>query len=365
MRYLLLITTVALNFVGCTDLDHDNALTQNQLTAQLSDVARWVNPKSVLAKVGNRDNIVNKVSRPFWEKTRFNPDYETKALSSDEWYYRFTVVDAPPNTTALSVADGHWLHPETIRWEITEKFLIGWRAHAVVPGSEDENFDAQDYKGAPVAVFPILEHFDINLSYDAITLEPTNVLAENMDDRQWQKREFFRVDWSQNVAHEKWRTDPYAGRLGAKTLDVDTAHAVANNNPAAPRHYRFEQDYLEVTTRQAVTTDLMALLGYYGEAFGGDGAAPVVSARHSFKKKVKTNYETLHYPNSLALRGFDGQEVRDDKGFSKMIPLWEKFGFYRSSWSGRQTWDKEKGSTESGKQYNITRFNKTTISVIS
>jgi hypothetical protein len=39
------------------------------------------------------------------------------------------------------------------------------------------------------------------------------------------------------------------------------------------------------------------------------------------------------------------------------MPIWEKFGFYRAAFNGQQTWNAQRGSVESGKNYNITRFN--------
>ncbi|MBM4352357.1 MAG: hypothetical protein FJ109_00955, partial [Deltaproteobacteria bacterium] len=52
------------------------------------------------------------------------------------------------------------------------------------------------FKGAPLAVYPIEDHFDLKYDYNTGTGEPTNVLEENSSDRYWYEREFVRVDWS-------------------------------------------------------------------------------------------------------------------------------------------------------------------------
>lgn len=307
----------------------------------------------------NRNGDITRVVDPYWDKAYINPSWE-KGLLSPEWYYRMTVVDTPTNTTAASIGDGHWLHPETIRWEITEKFLIGWRAHAAVPGSEGElkNGAGAEYRGAPVAVFRISKHFDIARQYDPVTTEKTNVIQENDVDRVWDKRRFVRVDWSKNLANDIRRQDAYPWVWGSEDLERDNAYVVSQNEPANPKRFRFEDAYFEVTTRQGVKIDIMSYTGGYGEAYRFDSAAPVVDIRMSFMKKpLSSDYEPLHYPDYVTQVDASGQEIRDSNRFSKKMPIWEKFGFYRAAFSGRQNWDLRRGSVESNKNYNITRFN--------
>lgn len=347
MKRILSFAFMTMLAAGCTEIN---------APAQQYNPAPWV-PKAALGEVGS--HYLSRVVSPFWEKSFFNPDYETQALSRAEWYYRMTVVDTPPNTTALSIGDGHWLHPETIKWEVTEKFLIGRRAYASVPGAEGESeeVNSENYRGVPVVAFPISEHFDIIRSYDTSTLEPTNVVKENTFDRLWHERKFFRIDWSKNVANQLQRTDPGAEYLGGRNLDADTTYAVSNNDPADPNHYRFEENYAEITTRQGVTADFLAYIGRYGEGFKYDPTSPMINVRHSFFKKPATNYEPLHYPDHVYLKDSSGEEVRDDSGRTKTVPIWDRFGFYRTSFSGRQTWDEKRGSVDSGRNLNITRFN--------
>lgn len=271
---------------------------------------------------------------PVLDKSAFNPNWE-KGLLSPEWYYRMTVVDTAPDSKALSVGDGHWLHPETIRFEITENFLIGYRSHASVPGTDAES---DNYKGAPVVAFKILSHYDIDYNYDPMTATHGRALQKNKTNRSWYKRRFFDVDFSKNVAHDIKRQDEASWVWGSDEIQRDNAYAIGQNDPSNPKRSRFElkDGYFEITTRQGVKVDIYKYYGLYGEPFQMDGAAPVVDLRFSFlRKPPKNNYQSLNYTDNL----------------------FDKFGFYRVAFTGQQKWDPQRGSLESNKNYNITRFN--------
>ena len=51
--------------------------------------------------------------------------------------------------------------------------------------------------GQPLAVYPIVSHFDVIRSYNPSTGKQSNVLVENTTDRPWYDRDFIRVNWSQ------------------------------------------------------------------------------------------------------------------------------------------------------------------------
>lgn len=54
------------------------------------------------------------------------------------------------------------------------------------------------YRGAPLASFPVVKHFDVQFSYNPSTGEKTNVKMENSSDRFWYEREYVRVSWGDN-----------------------------------------------------------------------------------------------------------------------------------------------------------------------
>ncbi|MEI6805048.1 MAG: hypothetical protein WCK49_00905 [Myxococcaceae bacterium] len=286
----------------------------------------------IFSSCTSRNSSINRVVDPYLDKSSINPNWE-KGLLSPEWYYRMTVVDTAPDSKALSVGDGHWLHPETIRFEITENYLIGYRSQASVPGTDAES---DNYKGAPVVAFKINSHFDISRNYDPMTSARGNLLQENKTDRSWYKRRFFKVDFSKNLAQELKRQDEGSWMWGSGNIQRDNSFAIGQNEPANPKRSRFEDGYFEITTRQGVKADIYQYYGLYGEPFQMDSAAPIIDIRFSFMRKPeKSNYQPLNYTDNL----------------------FDKFGFYRVAFSGQQKWDPKRGSLETNKNYNITRFN--------
>jgi hypothetical protein len=299
-----------------------------------------------------RNEDINRVVNPYWSKAYFDND--------DEWYLRSTVVDAPPEHGWISIADGDWLMLEKVRWEITAGDLIAWRTYAAAPGAEQENQPgAEDvYKGPPVAVFSITDHFDIRREFDPTTGEESNVISENRD-RLWYDRAFIRVDWSVNkVSTFKYHLgldEPgYCGGpclgTGQQRFMVQAAQA-----PADPKRWRFEKNYFEITTRHEVAPDILGLVGYYGVAMAGDVSSAIVDVRHAFMKVPKSDYVARAMPASVALEDADGNEVRDERGFVKRIPINDRFGFFGSL--GRNTFDANRGMITSGQVHNASLFN--------
>ena len=155
---------------------------------------------AALVGCSQRNPDINRVEiQPYWSKADFDP--------RDSWYTTTTVIEAGPNSGRWGgPGETEFLVTERLRWEITETQLIGWRDYAAAIGSEQDSHAGGDeqFKGAPVAVFPIVSHFDIRRTYDALTGEEGNEIVENETDRVWYEREFFRVDWSRNEAASLW-----------------------------------------------------------------------------------------------------------------------------------------------------------------
>ncbi|HEY4219863.1 MAG TPA: hypothetical protein VGO62_00940, partial [Myxococcota bacterium] len=293
-----------------------------------------------------RNGTINRIVDPYWRKADFTKD--------NEWYVRTTVVDAPPEAPYISIADGDWLMLEKIRWEITETALIGWRSYAVVPGSDDDTYPGSDdvYKGEPVAVFRITDHFDIKQDFDPATGEKGNTIVENHD-RLWFDRAFMRVDWSVN------RVPTFKFHIFLN--QVRDTEVVAQNDIGDPKRYRFENDangnldYFEVTTRTQVEPDLYTYFGFYGVPYAYDPAGAVISMRHSFMKVPASDYQPLPMPPSVVLEDANGKEVRDSKGFAVRVPINDRFGYFGTL--GRQTFDQNRGIVSSGQIFNAARFN--------
>lgn len=127
------------------------------------------------------------------------------------FYMRQTVTDVPPTVNGLFV--GIATNMEKVRFEIQENYLVAYRSYEQIPGFDNEAGDVVNgetqwadgvaqgrepgaYKEAPIAMFPITGHFDIERSYNSATGEQTNVIGENYSDRPWYKRQYFRVAWN-------------------------------------------------------------------------------------------------------------------------------------------------------------------------
>lgn len=310
---------------------------------------------AVIAAVGActyRNEDLNRVVDPYWSKEYFSAD--------NEWYLRSTVVDAPPEHGWISIADGDWLMLEKIRWEITEKFLIGWRTYAEAPGSENELLPGANelYRGQAVAIYPIVDHFDIRRDFDASSGEQANTIGENRD-RLWFDRAFMRVDWASNqVSTLKFHINlDEPGYCGGPCIGTGQSRFLiqAAQDPGAPKRWRFEPDYFEITTRHEVAPDILGLVGYYGIALSGDFSSAIIDVRHSYMKVPKSDYVPLPMPPSVVLEDANGNEVRDAKGFAVKVPINDRFGYFGSL--GRNTFDANRGLLTSGQVFNASRFN--------
>lgn len=301
---------------------------------------------STASSCGDRKETINRVIDPYVRKSDFTPE--------NQWYYRTTVVDAPPESPWISIADGDWLMLERVRWEVTETQLIGWRDYPVVPGTELDQFPgAEDiYKGEPVAIFHITDHFDIRQDFDATSGELGNQIVENRD-RLWFDRAFFRVDWSTNMVPTfKWHIN---------LTQIFGSNVVQQNDPADPKRYRFDLDsngvldYFEFTTRSQVVPDLYQYFGFYGIPYAYDPAGALIDMRHSFMRVPPSDYVALPMPGTVVLEDADGNEVRDAKGLAVRVPINDRFGFFGSL--GRNTFDENRGMVSSGQIFNASRFN--------
>jgi hypothetical protein len=297
-----------------------------------------------VASCSQRNDDLNRVVDPYWEKSYFSPD--------ETWYYRATIVDGSPAGGMWgAIGEGHWLLLERCKWEVTEYMLICWRDYEASPGSESQQWEQGDelYKGAPVAMFPIYDHFDIVRTYNPATGEEGNVISENRFDRPWFDRAYMRVDWSRNLVPSI--------NFHLRLNQIADSFVVQPNDPGDPKRFRFNDDYFEVTTRSQFLPDLRGVFGWYGEGYLWDTTAQFIDLRHSFAKRDPANdhFEIVNMPGSVVLEDADGNEVRDENGFAQRELIRDRFGIY--STFGRTAWDPNRGITDFGRQFNATVFN--------
>lgn len=298
-----------------------------------------------LTGCSQRNGDIDRVVEPYWAKDYFDP--------ANVWYYRATVVDtAPGNAWSSMMANGHWGSVERLKWEVTERHLVGYRDYAAAPGTEEDQWEGADdvYDGQPVAIFPITGHFDVQRSYDSITGEESNQIVENVE-RPWFDRAYFRVDWARNLAS--------VYNFPIRLMQVSPAsYTVQPNDVGDPKRWRFDDDYFETVTRGTFEPDLYSYYGFYGPGYAFDTSASVLDLRHSFWREDATEeggFQPTPNPPSVVLENEDGSEVRGDDGMAVRVPVGDRFGFFSSM--GRNTWNPERGFTYSSKDWNATLFN--------
>jgi hypothetical protein len=286
---------------------------------------------------------------------RVQPGYVTKNdFLNSSWYYRRTVVDSPEDSAWATIGTGDLFTVERIRWVVQENLLVAYRDYEYVPGAETNvDLDNSQYRGAPLAAFVIQSHFDIAREYNASTLERTNVISENTSDRPWSEREYMRVDWSTN-------RNPALRQIIPTEVDNSFGQGsffVHEDDAANPYHARINpaDGYIDFVVNHVVYPDYQTCYQVFD--FQTNCGAGEVKVRHAFSKVDKTReaqYQPLWYPDSVALKDANGQEITDPAtGEVRREPIFDRFGFYRIE---RPSYDEERGLTESGRVDRILRF---------
>lgn len=290
------------------------------------------------------------------------PNALRKADFTGTWYYNATVIEAPP--TNATVYEGEYGELQKIKWVVTEDTLFAVRAYPFVYNQEDPqtpasphgNVDGSNtYEGQPLAAWRISSHFDIIRDYNPSTGEETNRIIESQE-RPWNQREYFRVDWSKNLApdYSGIGLDLFFGGVNVNELTYyvsdptspDALHVERADDKDADLGFTGgEMNFLDVTAQlivdpaqstfvideQGNTMTFPSCFLYYGTE---DCAAQKVKLRHSFAKMA---------PN-------DTYEKRKWDGLDQ-----NKFGFFTTSL--RHFWDRQYGDTYTGAKRFVERFN--------
>ncbi|MBM4280302.1 MAG: hypothetical protein FJ137_05935 [Deltaproteobacteria bacterium] len=225
---------------------------------------------------------------------RVAPNVVDKSVFTGEWYVRSAIVDKQFHTDTSFI--GLQGEVERIKWEITERQLIGYRSYERVPGSDPSNPGEQNV----IVAFPILRHFDIRRQYNPVNGVETNVIEENDYDRPWYERQYVRVGWNdQNGV--AWALDNQIG-----LAFIDSLNRRSNETPSYPWKVRIGDklitdqpidsgDSIDVTLD--AITDADPYICYYL-----DGVSPCnganVKVKFSFRRVDENNeYQALDYPD--------------------------------------------------------------------
>jgi hypothetical protein len=202
---------------------------------------------------------INKVQPSALSKKFFVGDKLDDASDDPEFRTKSYVVGSSVSQSNFTI--GEFGAVDRIRWEITEKMLLGRRAYQESPGADDRGIPNAEVSaskdknvkatpnGTIVAAYAITSHFDIRRSYNPTTGEEQNVVEENATDRPWMEREYFRVEWSQNLVEST--NNAWLG--GGKVTPV--AYNVTDPASEDAPHFEIESGYLDVTNKFQVVPD--------------------------------------------------------------------------------------------------------------
>ncbi len=279
---------------------------------------------------------INRVQPDALRKAFFVGEKLDDPSDDPEFYYRTTVVDAAAGAGGdglFTSSDGQ--PTSRIRWEITEKMLIGRLTYELVNDT--------DYKGArrtpdgqTVVSFAIEKHFDIRRDYNPQTGEELNVITENDTDRPWYAREYFRVDFSKNLVTDAYDLDALS-QIGIYYGVKFEPMAYYVNDPSSPDAPVVDLDrgYFDVTTKVYAAPQTIH------DPEWGDfpacwliGQWPAVSCnpsevtlRLSFLKVVDHDYEPLDYDGRRmdTFGWFTDDRFGYDRRYGVVDDKWHRF----------------------------------------
>ena len=196
-----------------------------------------------------------------------------------------------------------------VKWQVTENLLVARLTYERINNSDGKGAGPSSTDGQVVAAYRISNHFDIQNAYNPSTGEELNVIEENGSDRPWYDREYFRVDWSENLNTHAYDFDTLSllGVYGGVEYTSLSYYVTDPQDEDAP-HFDVDGGYFDVTTK-AFATPKMIDLSHLGwgidkfpacmlpdELFGGSQPvgncnAVELTIRQSFRKVVDSDYQ--------------------------------------------------------------------------
>lgn len=303
---------------------------------------------------------INRVQANALAKSFFVGDNIADDSDNPEFWTQGTVVDVGYGAAQDGLFTSTYAQPVgRLKWQITEDLLIGRLTYERIQDSDGKKgVGPSTNQGVIVAAYPITSHFDIRYDYNPSTGEEMNVLVENASDRTWDKREYFRVDWSRNLNVDSYDFDTLSmlGLYGGIEYESLKYYVNDPDDPDAP-HFDPETGYFDITNK-AFATPKMIDLSHLGwgidkfpacmldnDFFGGSAPSgtcnPVeLTIRQSFRRVVDRDYEPVNWDGKRfsAYGIFYGERsgysrnygMSDDKWyrFANRYNIWERSHYY-------------------------------------
>jgi hypothetical protein len=287
----------------------------------------------------SRDPI-NRVQAGALDKHFFVGALLSDPTDDPEFYMGTRIIDEP-----YGVGQGFFMFQSVgglarLKWEIQESLLVGRLTYERVQNS-DYHGSQSTTNGQIVAEFAIQSQFDIKRDYNPQTGEQLNVIVENTTDRPWYERDYFRVDWSQNLVTDAYDFDLFAlGGINGIQYDPGTYYVSDPNDPNAPV-FSPDEGYFDVTTKvtarpQVIDTPYGSYpLCYFFGSYPAITCDPAeVTVRISFKKVVDDDYEPVDWTGTKmnAFGWFTQDRLGYDRNYGILDQNWHRFASRYNIW---------------------------------
>lgn len=181
-----------------------------------------------------------------------------------EFYFQTTLIDVGYGAQQDGLFTSTYAQPMSrIKWQVTEDLLIARITYERIENSDGKGAGPASDDGVIAAIYPILGHFDIRRDYNPQTGEESNIIVENSSDRPWNLRQYFRVDWSQNLATDSYDFDTLSlvGVYGGIKYEPVAYYINDPKDPNAP-HFDPDEGYFDVTNKAFATPGLIDLSSF-------------------------------------------------------------------------------------------------------
>ncbi len=311
---------------------------------------------------------INQVQADALAKSFFVGANLQDAIDDPEFYFRTTVIDVGYGAAQDGLFTSTYAQPiSRIRWEITEDYLNARLSYERIGNTDgkgnkvDGLSPKQTEDGQIVASFKISSHFDIKRAYNPSTGEEQNLIQENTTDRPWYQREYFRVDWSQNLMTDGYDFDTLSmmGLFGGIEYEPLAYTVLDPADPNAP-HFDADAGYFDVTNKAFAKPALLDLssLGWGintfpacmlpGEFAGGTqpygNCNPVeITLRMSFKRVMDTDYQPVDYDGYRfqAFGVFTTDRLNYDRNYGIVDGKWYRFASRYNIWERSHFYGKD------------------------
>ncbi len=263
-----------------------------------------------------------------------------------EFYMGHRIIDEP-----YGIGQGFFLFQSLgglarVKFEIQENVLIARLTYERIQNTGGNGSQTTN-NGQIVAEFNITSHFDIIQDYNPQTGEKLNLVVENTTDRPWYEREYFRVDWSNNLVTTGYDFDNFALASAFEGIQY-TPLAYQIQDPSDPNAPVFDEasGYFDITTKvfanpQMVPTPYGTFPLCFFYSLNGQYQYPAttcdpaeVTVRLSFRKVVDDDYEPEDWDGNKmnAFGWFTQDRFGYDRDYGILDQNWHRFASRYNIW---------------------------------